>query len=1098
MIRSAKNGGGRRRPRLWLRLLAGAAGGVFALAVLIVLLVGAAALGLSDGRLALPNWATARIEDRLNAGMGGGHIALGRVELALGQGAAARISLRDVRLSDPAGGALAQLNDVSAAFDAAALLRGDLVARRLRLDGAQVTVRRMADGGFRLSLGAGGASFPGLGGLLDATDAALDKRPLDRIEGIEAADLTIALEDARTGRVWQMTGGHMALTRTAAGTDIAVTADIFNGTDALAGARLSISTQRRSGAAEIAVTVRDAAAADIALQSPVLAALAVLDAPISGAFRTRLDAAGQPAELSGKLEIGAGALRPVADAAPVGFDHARAYFSYRADTDRITLSEVSVRADVAQIDVAGQAYLRDRGPDGWPRALLGQIRIGGLTLDQRDLFPRPLVFTDGALDARLRLDPFTVEIGQLVLTADEGRRLRAEGRIGARPEGWSAALDLSAETLAADDVLALWPLPVAARTRQWLSDNVSAGRITRFRGALRQAPGTGRTLGASFDFQDATARFLPDMPPLTGASGSAAIQEDRFGLTLTAGQVTPETGGPIDLAGSTMTVPDLRRKPAQGIFRLRTDSSAEAVLSLLSRPPVNLFRDGGRVDLAQGRAELDVNFRTEFRKRDRPPDPADLSFDVTGELTGLSSDVLVPGRLLKADALRLRATPSAVLIEGDATLDDIPVAARWRQGLTPEEKGRSELSGTIELSERTQRTLGLGLPDGLIGGSGSGAFRLSLVKGAAPSFRLTSDLDGLRLSLPAIGWTKPAHDPGRLTVEGRLGDTPAVSRLELAAAGLTAGGRLDLGPGGTFRAAVFDSVKVGAWLDAPVRLVARKGGSPGVELRGGMLDLRRAPFSGGAGGGAGAAHGPIELALDRLVISDGLALAPAQGRIDAGRGLTGSLAARLNGGTAMRVSLVQTEKGPAARIQADDAGGVFRDAGLLRQARGGSFDLTLQPTGARGTYDGLLRVAQTRVQDAPAMAELLSAISVVGLLEQLDGQGIPFETVQANFRLTPERLTLYRSSAVGASLGISLDGVYDLGSKNMDMQGVLSPVYILNGIGQFLTRRGEGLFGFNFRLTGPSSGPSVRVNPLSILTPGMFREIFRRPPPERN
>ena len=129
---------------------------------------------------------------------------------------------------------------------------------------------------------------------------------------------------------------------------------------------------------------------------------------------------------------------------------------------------------------------------------------------------------------------------------------------------------------------------------------------------------------------------------------------------------------------------------------------------------------------------------------------------------------------------------------------------------------------------------------------------------------------------------------------------------------------------------------------------------------------------------------------------------------------------------------------------------------------------------------------------------MLSAISVVGLLEQLDGQGIPFETVQANFRLTPERLTLYRSSAVGASLGISLDGVYDLGSKNMDMQGVLSPVYIQNGIGQFLTRRGEGLFGFNFRLTGLSSGPSVRVNPLSILTPGMFREIFRRPPPERN
>jgi hypothetical protein len=64
------------------------------------------------------------------------------------------------------------------------------------------------------------------------------------------------------------------------------------------------------------------------------------------------------------------------------------------------------------------------------------------------------------------------------------------------------------------------------------------------------------------------------------------------------------------------------------------------------------------------------------------------------------------------------------------------------------------------------------------------------------------------------------------------------------------------------------------------------------------------------------------------------------------------------------------------------------------------------------------------------------------------------------------------------------------------MQGVLSPIYILNGIGSLFTRRGEGLIGFNFNLTGPASNPTVAVNPLSVFTPGMFREIFRRPPPQ--
>ena len=114
----------------------------------------------------------------------------------------------------------------------------------------------------------------------------------------------------------------------------------------------------------------------------------------------------------------------------------------------------------------------------------------------------------------------------------------------------------------------------------------------------------------------------------------------------------------------------------------------------------------------------------------------------------------------------------------------------------------------------------------------------------------------------------------------------------------------------------------------------------------------------------------------------------------------------------------------------------------------------------------------------------------------MNSGGITLSEVDAEFNLGPDRLTLYSSSAVGPSLGISLDGIYDLKNSRMDMQGVLSPVYFLNGMGQIFSRRGEGLFGFNFRLSGAAKDPRVSVNPLSILTPGAFREIFRRAPPQ--
>ena len=132
------------------------------------------------------------------------------------------------------------------------------------------------------------------------------------------------------------------------------------------------------------------------------------------------------------------------------------------------------------------------------------------------------------------------------------------------------------------------------------------------------------------------------------------------------------------------------------------------------------------------------------------------------------------------------------------------------------------------------------------------------------------------------------------------------------------------------------------------------------------------------------------------------------------------------------------------------------------------------------------------------MTELLSALSIVGLLDQMNGGGISLSDIDAEFQLGPELLTLYRSSAVGPSIGISLDGLYNLKTDRLDMQGVISPVYFLNGIGQIFSRGRDGLFGFNFRLTGVSENPRVSVNPLSILTPGAFREIFRRPPPKPN
>lgn len=157
----------------------------------------------------------------------------------------------------------------------------------------------------------------------------------------------------------------------------------------------------------------------------------------------------------------------------------------------------------------------------------------------------------------------------------------------------------------------------------------------------------------------------------------------------------------------------------------------------------------------------------------------------------------------------------------------------------------------------------------------------------------------------------------------------------------------------------------------------------------------------------------------------------------------------------------------------------------------------MQPTGQTGAYIGQLTINGPRLRNAPAMAELLNAVSIVGLLEQLGDTGINLGEVEARFRLDPRAIVVEQGTAVGPSMGISMDGVYDIANRRFDMQGVVSPLYMVNGVlGALFAPRREGLFGVTYRLTGTPENTRVAVNPLSILTPGIFREIFRRPPPE--
>jgi hypothetical protein len=370
---------------------------------------------------------------------------------------------------------------------------------------------------------------------------------------------------------------------------------------------------------------------------------------------------------------------------------------------------------------------------------------------------------------------------------------------------------------------------------------------------------------------------------------------------------------------------------------------------------------------------------------------------------------------------------------------------------------------------------------------------MDLEKGGG-SFRVVSDLKGVTLRFAPIALAKDAGAAAEFELLGRLGKPVSIDLVRLDYGKVSAEGSVALRDDGSLDVAQFGRVVSGDWLDASVDITGQGTGKPvGVAITGGRIDLRRLP-PGGASGGEGV---PIDVTLDTLQITQGIALTDLSGRFQTVGGLDGDFVARVNGKAAVTGAVAPMPKGTAARLKSDDAGAVLAASGIFQTARGGRLDLTLQPRGGFGSYDGEARITDIQVRDAPILAELLNAISVIGLLEQLNDSGLVFSSAEAQFQTSSEGITVSRSSAVGASMGVSMAGSYSTASQSLNMKGVISPIYMINGIGSVLTRPGEGVFGFNYDLTGSVDDPQVSVNPLSILTPGMFREMFRSDVPRR-
>jgi hypothetical protein len=202
-------------------------------------------------------------------------------------------------------------------------------------------------------------------------------------------------------------------------------------------------------------------------------------------------------------------------------------------------------------------------------------------------------------------------------------------------------------------------------------------------------------------------------------------------------------------------------------------------------------------------------------------------------------------------------------------------------------------------------------------------------------------------------------------------------------------------------------------------------------------------------------------------------------------------------------------------LETDDAGAFVDTFVGFSSVRGGTLAARINfPTDAPGAagaaktplpdYQGTITLSNIVITDQPFVARLFAAGTLDGPLRLLQGQGIPLTTFSMPFSARAKMVTIREGRAAGPAIGATFAGTLDRKAERVDVTGTLVPLYGLNSILGFSAHSGrpacveEGRrhFRTHLRDEGQPQRAALSVNPLSVLTPGIFRRIFEYDPPK--
>jgi hypothetical protein len=668
-----------------------------------------------------------------------------------------------------------------------------------------------------------------------------------------------------------------------------------------------------------------------------------------------------------------------------------------------------------------------------------------------------------------------------------------------------------------------WPKFLAGKARGWSLERVSGGQFLGGKFSVNLGPGEIAKLEAGeevppeavnveFNFSGMSIVYISGLPPVQTGAAKLTVAGAQFAVDIPGGKIVVPSGQEIALSQGRFFIPDLREDPQQGEITFKAAGATPTVLELLDHEPLGYIKAVGlKPDFLGGTAEggftltMPLLANLEFKQ---------IKLRGAARLNDAIASNLVGNMDVAGGALDVNVTDQALEAKGGITIKGVPAELAWQRIFYTPEESQPPIRVTARLDAATREALGMKI-NHLVQGPTPVTLQVARLGGAAPPvMSLQADLTDAQLAFGGLGWTKPVGRAAtaKLDIVTKPDGSIDLENLKILGDDIDIEGGIALDPAQRLKEFYFSDFSVNHLSHIEITANVRDDQVLDIKAQGASYDGRQffqSLFSAGQFDGSVEPADPFGVDLtaeiDTVVGFYDTTAKNVQVSMKKRNGRLVALDAKgdLNGTGPVAVHLDQENGARLITAEARDAGAAFRLVGFYPSVEGGEASLQVNlDAGAPGSKSGTLWAREFNVLGDSVVNDVLDDPNSAAVLgekrKQITRQRIIFNQLRAPFSVGGGKFRLKDAYMNGPMLGATMRGAVDFKAQTVDLGGTYVPLYGLNSalgsipiLGRVLVgRQGEGVVGITFAIKGKLDDPQVLVNPMSVMTPGIFRQIF--------